>query len=63
MTVPHLPATCNACYALLSPESQRVADVVRKLIMYAEPGVVWYQPSRVPLCERERERTENKETA
>jgi hypothetical protein len=53
VTLPHVPATCSRCYALLSPEAQRVADVVRRLIQYAEPGVPWYQPKRTPLCQQE----------
>lgn len=58
----HVPACCPACYALLDAQGQRVADVVRRLIQYAEPGVKWHIPRRVPLCEQaERAKQETSE--
>lgn len=54
ITVPHIPACCPACYALLSPAEKQIAMLVLKMIQApSEKPPVYYMPNRVPLCQRE----------
>lgn len=52
-SLPHAPFSCPACYRLLTPAEQRIADIIRRLVAGAPQNAKWHQPSGTPLCERE----------